>query len=163
MKTTFSFIILLSIFLISCERKIEIPKNSILIAKYVVFEDSISKQIIKDLDSIKPFDKMNDDFKKPFKLDGKVYEFETEFKLSNSRLIRLYEHEYHSFDYSKFSLKKIKINRESIGLKTSIKFSKSLQQIIDYKDTIEIEKVYPKEKLILVKRNDQRINIYEYK
>ncbi|MES2864896.1 MAG: hypothetical protein V4666_12300 [Bacteroidota bacterium] len=163
MKKTFYSIILLLFIFSSCEKKIEIPENSKVIAKYVVFEDSISRKIIKNLDSVEPFDKKNDDYKLPFKLDEKIYQFETEFRLSDGRLTRLNEHEYHTFQYSNFGLKKININRETIGTETLIEFSKSREKIIDSKDTIEIENIYPKEKLIFVKRDDGRVNVYEYK
>jgi hypothetical protein len=163
MKKKFSFIILFITFLISCEKKVEIPEKSEVIAKYIVFEDSISRKIIKELDSIEPFDKKNNDYKQPFKLDGKFFQFETEIKLSEGRLIKMFQHDYYTFKYSTFGIKKLKINLETIGKETSIKFSKSREEIIDYKDTLDIETVYPKEKLIFVKRNDQRINIYEYK
>lgn len=163
MKKKNYFIILLLFILFSCEKRIEIPEKSKIIAKYIVFNDSISRKIIKNLDSVEPFDKKNDDYKQPFKLDGKIYQFETEFRLENGKLFRLDEHEYNSFQYSDLGLKKININRETIGIETLIKFSKTRRQIIDSKDTIEIHKVYPKEKLIFVNRNDGRINIYEYK
>ena len=52
--------------------------KSKIIAKYIVFNDSISRKIIKNLDGVEPFDKKNDDYKQPFKLDGKIYQFETE-------------------------------------------------------------------------------------
>jgi hypothetical protein len=164
MKKIFSFIVVLLLIFTSCKKKVEISEKSKVIAKYVVFNDSISRKIIKNLKSVKNFDKENDDYKQPFKLDGKVYEFETEYRLSSEgRLTRLDEHDYHSFAYSDFGLKKTTIDRETIGQKISIKFSQSHEQIIDDKDTIEIEKVYPKEKLIFVRRNDSRIDIYEYK
>lgn len=162
MKKRLSLFILFFTILISCTKKNKIPNNSEVVAKYIVFEDSISRKIIKDLEIVKSFDKKNDDFKQPFKLNGKIYQFETEFKLNKGRLIRLEVHEYNSFKYSSYGLKKIEINKETIGFETLIKFSKSREQIIDSGDTLEIENVYPEEKLIFIKRNDGRINIYEY-
>ena len=35
----------------SCEEKIEVPENSKIIAKYVVFHDSISRKISEDLNT----------------------------------------------------------------------------------------------------------------
>jgi hypothetical protein len=164
MKKIFGFVVLIYFIITSCKEKIVIPKNSKIIAKYVVFHDSISRKILDDLKDIKPFDKKNEDYKQPFKLDGKIYQFETECRLSSEgRLIRLDEHEYNSFNYSDLGLKKIKIgNTETLGETILIKFSPSSRQIIDCKDTFEIENVYHNEKLIFVQRNDSRINIYEY-
>ena len=167
MKIPFIFSLLLV--LTNCQKAIELPNNAKLTAKYVVFEDSISSKIIKDLKKVKEFDKKNEDYKQPFKLDGKIYEFETEYKLgSNDSLKHLIEHVFHSFKYSDFGMKKYSWNKEAkrtLGLRFFLKFSDSREEIIDSKDTLEIDKVYLKEKLIFVKpqRNDGRVNIYEYK
>jgi hypothetical protein len=164
MKKIFGFVVLIYFIMTSCEKRIEIPKNSKIIAKYVVFHDSISRKILEDLKDIKPFDKNNEDYKQPFKLDEKIYQFETEYRLSSEgRLARFDEHEYNSFDYSDLGLNKVEIGDiEKLGLNILIKFSPTRKQIIDCKDSFEIEKVYHKEKLIFVQRNDGRINIYEY-
>jgi hypothetical protein len=167
MKKTFSFIILLLLILTSCKEKIEIPEKSKIIAKYIVFEDSISSKVIKDLKNVEEFDSKNEDYKQPFKLDGKFYQFETEYRLgSNGKLNILNEHNYHSFDYADYGIEKDTIKgKKTLGQRFSLKFSQSREEIIDCDDTLEIEKVYPKEKLIFVKqeRNDGRISIYEYK
>ena len=166
MKTTYSFILLLLV-LTSCQKKIEIPANAKLVAKYVVFNDSISSKIIKDLKNVKEFDSKNKLDKSTFKLNGKFYKFETEYRLEEGRLISFNEHIYHSFNYSDYGMKKIVMAdsvRENLGKTFLLKFSNSRKQIIDCKDTLQIEKVYPKKKLIFVKleRNDGRVNIYEY-
>jgi hypothetical protein len=166
MKRTFTIILLLSV-LVSCQKKIELPINAKLIAKYVVFNDSISSKILKDLKNVKEFDNKNKLDKVPFKLDGKFYKFETEYRLEDGKLITYHEHIYNSFKYSDYGIKKIVMSdnvRENLGKTFSLKFSVSREQIIDCKDTLQIEKVYPKEKLIFVKpeRNDGRVNIYEY-
>lgn len=167
MKTKYTFILVLLI-LISCQKNIEIPEKANLVAKYVVFDDSLSSKIIKDLKDVREFDKKNDNDKPPFKLDGKFYKFETEYKLgSEGRLRKLIEHNYYSFEYADFGIKKIIMEdkvRKALGKTFSLKFSASREQIVDCKDTLEIEKVYPKEKLIFVKqrRKDGRLNIYEY-
>lgn len=164
MKKIFGFVVFIHFIMTSCEEKIEVPENSKIIAKYVVFHDSISRKISEDLKDIKPFDKDNEDYKQPFKLDEKIYQFETEYRLSSEgRLTRLDEHEYNSINYSGLGLKKVEIgNRETLGQDILIKFSPSRRQIIDCKDTFEIEKVYHNEKLIFIQRNDSRINVYEY-
>ena len=164
MKKVFGLVVLIHFTMTSCEEKIVIPENSKIIAKYVVFHDSISRKISEDLKDIKPFDKDNEDYKKPFKLDEKIYQFEIEYRLSSEgRLIRLVENEYNSIIYSDLGLRKVEIgNRETLGETILIKFSPSRKQIIDCNDIFEIEKNYQNEKLIFVQRNDSRINIYEY-
>ena len=166
MKKTFSIIVLLFLILTSCEKKVEIPAKSKMIAKYIVFEDSISSKLIEDLKSVKEFDNKSNGEKPPFKLDGKYYKFEREFKLDSEGFLNiLNEHNYYSFDYADYGIKKDTIkDKETLGQRFSLKLSKSRKQIIDCGDTLEIEKVYPKEKLIFVKqdRKDGRINIYEY-
>lgn len=86
MKTTFTFFLLL-LLLISCQREIEIPLKSKIIEKHIVFEDSISSKIIKDLKAVKAYCNDGDDDKSSFKLDGKYYKFETNF---NYILMELY-------------------------------------------------------------------------
>lgn len=159
-----SFIVLF--LFIGCEKKNEIPLKSKIVAKYIVFEDIISSKLIEDLNSVKEFDNKNEGDKPPFKLDGKFYKFEREFRLnSEGRLTVLHEHNYYSFDYVDYGIKKSIIDKKTIGQRLLIKFSPSNKQVIDCKDTLEIEKVIPKKKLIFVKekRNDGRISIYEYK
>jgi hypothetical protein len=166
MKKTFSFIVLLLLILTSCEKKIEIPIKSKMVAKYIVFEDSISSKLILDLKSVKEFDNKYEADKPPFKLDGKYYKFEREFRLDSEGFLKiLYDHNYYSFDYADYGIKKDTIkDKETLGQRFTLKFSQSREQIIDCGDTLEIEKVYPKKKLIFVKqdRKDGRISIYEY-
>ena len=164
MKTTLLFSLIFLFF--SCEKKVEIPPKSKIIEKHIVFNNSISSKIIKDLNAIKEYHNDGDDEKSTFKLDGNYYKFETNFKLyADGTLWKLNQSLYHSFNYSDFGLEKIKINDKTIGINFSIKFSPSHDKIIDCGDTLEIEKVYAKEKLIFVKqkRNDHRICIYEYR
>lgn len=165
MKITFLKLLFLFL-LIGCERKIEIPSNSKIIAKYIVLNDNISKRVTSYLKDIQGFDKSDNNNKKPFKIDGKVYKIDIDFRLySDGRLKKLNENIFHSFNYSDFGLKKIEINRKIIGKTLLIKFSPNRDKIIDCKDTLEIEKVYPNEKLLFVRenRNDGRVSIYEYK
>jgi hypothetical protein len=164
MKRT--LIITLSIIFLACEKQPKIPDASKVIAKYVVFEDSISSKIIKDLKKVKEFDNSNEDYKHPFKLNKNIYQFETEFKLdSEGRLAKIFQHEYHSFNYSDLGLKSLDLNKETIGQTLSIKFTGLKNQIIDCDDTLEIEKIFPENKLIFVtqNRNDGRKTIYEYR
>ncbi len=152
--------------LIGCERKLEIPPKSKICAKYIVLNEDISRRITHDLKNIKEFDKSDNNDKEPFKIDGKVYTIDIDFRLYlNGRLKILNENLYDSFNYSDFGLKKIEIDRKTIGEKLLIKFSPSHDKIIDCNDTLEIEKNFPKEKLLFVKekRNDGRVTIYEYK
>ncbi|OXA77659.1 hypothetical protein [Flavobacterium frigidimaris] len=167
MKKTFRFTILLLSILTSCEKKVEIPIKSKMVAKYIVFEDSISSKLIEDLKNVKEFDNKDEGDKPPFKLDGKYYKFEREYRLDSEGFLKVVnEHNYYSFDYADYGIKKDPIkDRETLGQRFSLKLSNSREKIIDCGDTLEIEKVYPKEKLIFVKqdRKDGRINIYEYK
>ena len=149
-----------------CERKPEIPIGSKITAKYIVLNENISRRIIHDVAKVKEFDRSDNNDKEPFKIDGKVYKIDMDFRLYGDGSLKiLNENLYHSFNYSDFGLKKIEINRKTIGEKFSIKFSASYDKIIDGNDTLEIEKNYPKEKLLFVKENTDsgRIRIYEYK
>lgn len=162
---TFCKLILL-IVLLSCEKKPKIQPKSKLTAKYIVLNENISRRIIPDLNGIREFDKSDNNDKQPFKIDGKVYKIDIDFRLHpDGHLKILNENIYHSFNYSDFGLKKIEIDRKTIGKTILIKFSPSYDKIIDGEDTLQIEKIYPKEKLLFVKekRDDGRINIYEYK
>ncbi|QOG01928.1 hypothetical protein [Flavobacterium sp. MDT1-60] len=152
--------------LIGCERKPEIPIGSKITAKYIVLNENISRRIIHDITNVKEFDKSDNNDKEPFKIDGKVYKIDMDFRLyPDGRLKILNENLYHSFNYSDFGLKKIEINRKTIGEKFSIKFSPFYDKIIDCNDTLKIEKNYSTEKLLFVKENRDsgRIRIYEYK
>ena len=149
-----------------CERKPEIPIGSKITAKYIVLNENISRRIVHDVTNVKEFDRSDNNAKKPFKIDGKVYKIDMDFRLyADGSLKILNENLYHSFNYSDFGLKKIEVNKKTIGEKFLIKFSTSYDKIIDCNDTLEIEKNYPKEKLLFVKENTDsgRIRIYEYK
>jgi len=153
-------------FLLDVKKKFEILPKSKVIAKYVVFEDSISSKLIDNLNAVKEFDNKRERDKSPFKLDGKFYKFEREFKLdSKGHLTILTEHNYYSFDYADYGIKKTLIDRKTIGQTLLVKFSPSYKEVIDCKDTFEIEDIIPEKKLIFVKqkRKDSRLFIYEYK
>ncbi|PIF33524.1 hypothetical protein CLU81_4140 [Flavobacterium sp. 9] len=165
MKTTLYKLAFLFL-LIGCERKFEIPPKSKLTAKYIVLNENISRRIIHNLNDVKEFDKSDNNDKEPFKIGGKVYKIDLDFRLyPNGHLKVLNQNLYHSFNYSDFGLKKIQIDQKTISENFLIKFSPSYDKIIDCNDTLEIEKNYPKEKLLFVKenRNSGRIRIYEYK
>jgi hypothetical protein len=78
-RILFNFILIFLFF--SCEKKFDIPSNSKIIEKHIVFEDSITSKIIKDLNAVKGYHNDGGDEKHSFKLDGKYYKFETNFKL----------------------------------------------------------------------------------
>ena len=168
MKTQIKILILFCsiLFLYGCENKVVAPINSKLVAKYIAFEDSISSKLIKNLKNVKEFDSNEEDYKPSFKLDGKYYKFEREYRLDSEGFLKvLHEHLYYTFNYADYGIKKDSVkDRETLGQRFFLKFSKSYDKIIDCGDTLEIEKIYPEEKLIFVKqyRNDGRVWFYEY-
>lgn len=155
------------LFLYGCENKVKAPVNSKLVAKYITFEDSISSKLIQNLKDVKEFDNNGQDYKPSFKLDGKYYKFEREYRVDSKGFLKvLHEHLYYTFNYADYGIKKDSIkDRETLGQRFFLKFSKSYDKIIDCGDTLDIKKINPEKKLIFVKqhRNDGRVWFYEYK
>ena len=163
------YIFIISTSFISCKKKLEVPKNSQLFAKHIVFNENISSKIIATTEKeivVEEFTKRKESHP-IFKLDNKIYKSEFSFTLyPDGTLHRVYsqcddEHEI----YSKIGVDTLNINQKTIGINFFIKLTESHRQIIDGKDTLNIEKIYPKEKLILVKeqKDKGRITFYEYK
>ena len=163
MKKTF-IILLLAISFSNCKHEVHIPKGSYIDDKFIVFSPIISKVTILDSSKVRDFDmKYYMDF--GFRVDKKMYDIEYELELDKSGHLKHFS-EYrspNSYLYKK-AIKRIQFNYDSIGFKTLIKFSSSREYIIDGDDTIKIEKVFPKQKLVLVgKDEDLRNYFYHYK
>jgi hypothetical protein len=167
-KSKILFLItLISIFFLSCNKKLEVPKNSQLFAKHIVFDENVTSKILKSTNVevvVEEFTK-NKESHTVFKFENKIYKSEFNFILyPDGTLHRLYRQcDDEPEIYSKI-IDSLNINRKTIGVNFLIKLSKSHTGIIDGKDTLSIEKIYPKEKLILVKQQNNigRITFYEY-
>lgn len=156
-----NFLPILFLFLISCKKDFGIPENSKIFAKHIVFDEATTARIVDTINTRK-FTKYKECHLK-FKLDNNIYSSEFSLILyPDGTLHRLYLYWRERPEmYVKNRLDKISID----GSKVSINFSKERNQIIDGKDTLDIEKVYVKENLILAKPQKQknRITFYEYK
>ncbi|MBP6754949.1 MAG: hypothetical protein KA210_02285 [Bacteroidia bacterium] len=145
----------------SCNNKLKAPDNMQIFAKHIVFNDSLTSVITDTSDALEFTKKTEAHF--VFKLSDKIYKSEFSLILyPNGTLHRLYKYCEDELEiYSKNQLDTIEID----GAEISIKLSKRGDQIIDVRDTFDIEKIFPKEKLILVKQQpyNKRIIFYEYK
>ena len=151
----------------SCDEKLQVPMNSQIFAKHIVFDENITSKILKTTNievAVEEFTKRKESHS-VFKFENKIYKSEFNFILypdgTLHRLLSQCDDEPEI--YSKI-INPLNIDRKTIGVNFLIKLSKSHREIIDGKDTLIIEKIYPKEKLILVKQqNDKgRITFYEY-
>jgi hypothetical protein len=156
-----NFLPILFLFFISCNKDFGIPENSKIFAKHIVFDQATTARIV-DTNNAAKFTKHKECHFK-FKLDNIIYSSEFNLILwPDGTLHRLYL----CWERKPEMYVKNRIDTISIdGSKVSIKFSKEHNQIIDGKDTLDIEKVYGKENLILVRQQKQknRIIFYEYK
>ena len=156
-----NFLPILFFFFISCKKDFGIPENSKIFAKHIVFDSATTARVI-DTNDAEEFTKRKECHFE-FKLDNKIYSSEFSLILyPDGTLHELYRYWYQKPEmYGKNGLDTISID----GSKVSIKFSKEHNQIIDEKDTLDIEKVYEKEKLILTRQQQHknRIIFYEYK
>ncbi len=160
MKKTITITVLISLVFFNCKHQSPIPENSRIDGKYIVFSPRISKTT---LDSIKIENFKFESNKYPgFILNEKRYDIEYFFKLFNNGHLD-YMTEYKDGDsyVYKNGIKKLPINNETIGITTLIHFSSNREYIIDKLDTLKIEKIFPKQKLILV-GNDDDVRNYFY-
>jgi len=168
-KSKILFLItLISISFSGCNKKLEVPKNSQLFAKHIVFDENITDKVLKTTNievDVEEFTE-NKESHPVFKLENKIFKSEFNFILYPDGT--LHKLQCQCLDepeiYSKI-IDSLNINRKTIGANFLIKLSKSHSEIIDGKDTLSIEKIYPKEKLILVKQQKYkgRIIFYEYR
>ena len=153
-------IIFILILFSSCVERIEAPKNSKISGKHIVFDSDITLTITDTTDS-KKYNKSRL-IQHNFKLDGKIYKPEYSYKLYADGT--LHQRTIYCADEPEVYLKTKLDTIDIDGAKVSIKFSPLRNQIIDITDTLDIEKIYEKEKLILVKQKSYkgRIVFYTY-
>ena len=104
-----------------------------------------------------------------FRLEENI--FEVEFKMTLSKEGHMLQLEQHSvtnkIDYEKFGIVKDSTDFNKLkGNDFFIRFSKSKNEIIDGIDTLTIERIFSKEKLIFVENKNSkkgRRYIYQYK
>jgi hypothetical protein len=163
-KIRISAIVFCSV-LASCNKSLEIPKDSQIFAKHIFFDEHQTPKIAGTTD-IEEFTK-HEEYHDTFKLNNRIFTSEYTFTLHpDGSLHRAYYYVgNNSKIYSKIGLDTLNIVKSEVGKNFWIKISKSRTQIIDGKDTLDIEKIYPKEKLILVKQQKYqgRVTFYEYK
>jgi hypothetical protein len=161
------YIVLTLIIFFGCNN-VEVPENSKIVAKYVVLNEQISpltKACAED--SPKQFTKMNS-WDCSFKLEEYTFDVEKKLTLNdNGNMIKmaiLPIEEY--IDYTKYGISKDTTDYKKIsGNDIIIKLSESRKTIVDYPDTLVIEKVFPNEKLIFVENTKIKGKrfIYQYK
>ena len=161
-KINFTLLILINCFIfVGCDKNLKAPENTQIFAKHIVFNEQITAKVI-DTNDAEEFTKRKEAHFE-FKLYNKIYKSEFSLILyPNGTLHRLYRYCDDDLEiYPKIVLDTIKIS----GTEISIKLTKQGNQIIDLKDTFDIEKIYTKEKLILIRQQpyNKRIVFYEYK
>jgi len=158
-----------SLSLLSCKQKNEIPQDSYIITRYTVFDENISPKLnVCPSDSIYNFTENNGE-DCLFRLEENI--FEVEFKMTLSKeghMIKLDQHSVtNKIDYEKFGIVKDSTDFNKLkGNDFFIRFSKSKNEIIDGIDTLNIERIFAKEKLIFVENKNSkkgRRYIYQYK
>jgi hypothetical protein len=161
------YLVLTSIFLFGC-KNIEVPENSKIVSKYVVIDEQLSPLTNACAeDNPKQFTKMNS-WDCSFKLEEYTFDVERKITLNdNGNMIKMDILPIEDYiDYAKYDILKDTTDYKKIsGNDIIIKLSESRKTVIDYPDTLEIEKVFPKEKLIFVvntKIKGKRF-IYQYK
>ncbi|UOK42105.1 MULTISPECIES: hypothetical protein [Flavobacterium] len=156
-------ILALTILIVSCSK---LPENSMITAKYIVFNHDISSKTIGNFDNVKELTN-SDEITHPFVVDKKFHDLEYAFILnSNGTLDKITEYKYGQNElYQKYQIELDTIDRENIGVGFMIKLDEKLNQIIDCQDTLKILDVYPEEKLIRVDKpeNKGRVVFYQYK
>lgn len=152
---------------INCEPKIGIPENSKLVARYTVFDEYISPRLnVCPGDTIPAFSDNSHDCL--FRLDTLL--FETEFRIGLNDEGNMKTLDMHSvtknIDYERFGLEKDTTNWDTANGKDFwIRLPKQRDKIIDGIDTLEIERIFPNEKLIFVERRNEKKGrrfIYQY-
>jgi hypothetical protein len=149
---------------------LEIPKNTRLIAKYVTLDEVLSRKgVFCDYDSIRFFLEMKE-FDCMFKLQNFQFKIGDKFKIGADGKIVEYLHyaPMGPLTYDTTQLKADPGFAKHMDLdRFFVQISADRTRILDLLDTCEIEKIYFKEKLILMKQNErlqkknQRI-LYQY-
>jgi hypothetical protein len=158
----------ITLLLIGCTHKIEVPENSKIVTKYTVFDENISPKLnVCTNDTIRDF-KDFEGWECMFKLGESIFEVEYKIVLSkDGHMTEFHNHTVtENIDYRKLGIKRDTLNPNKLnGNDIYIKFSNDRNKVIDGSDSLEIEKIYPAEKLVFVKETDKnrRRHIYEYK
>ena len=156
-------ILFICIIFVGCSKS-KVPEDSQIFAKHIIFNEEITRKIIDTIDA--PLFTKYKEFHYIFKFNNNIYKSEYTFTLHpDGSLHRVY---YYSGKKSKIYsqiIDSLDINRNEVGKVFWIKLSETHNQIIDGKDTLDIDQIYPEEKLILIKQQKYpgRIIYYEYK
>jgi hypothetical protein len=144
--------------------------NAQIIAKYQTLDEIISPNHYKCSDIVKDFKKVGE-YDCSFKIDNYEFDIEKKFILDKNGNIKEYW-TYLAEGPLTYNLQELKSDEkflESIGgIELNITFLKDRIHILDKRDTLEIEKVFSEQKLILIKQSaemkkDGRRLLFEYK
>ena len=170
MKVIQIIFILLTIF--SCNRQVTNSLNSgiKIIVKYQTLDENISPDHIKCSDEIRAFDKMNE-YDCSFRLGNDEYDIEKKFILDERSILKEYW-VYKSEGPLIYQIAELKSDSDflkSIGnTKWYVDILGNGRQIVCNGDTLTIERVFSKERLILIKQGEsikktRRRMFFEYK
>ncbi|MDI1318457.1 hypothetical protein [Flavobacterium sp.] len=155
-----NLLLILPFLFLSCNRESQIPENSRIDMKYIVFSPGMNNITIADTSKLHDY-KFENNMDYGFRLENKLYDMEYRIKLDEKgRLLGLLEYKNINSPIYKI-IKKFPMNYETIAEETFIRFSPSRENVIDGLDTMTIEKVFPKQKLVRV-GTDKNIRNYFY-
>ncbi|MEP2446242.1 MAG: hypothetical protein ABJI69_03355 [Balneola sp.] len=147
---------IIAIFLVTgLQQKQEKEPRFKIIAKYVVLDEELSPSHYNCQDEVKEFLKM-DKLDCSFLVDKQEFDILEKFVLDNNGQLKEYWN-YKPMGPLTYELKDLRADQkfsDMIGVE-KIKINSSPEQVFDSGDTLEIEKIYHKEKLIFVERTSE--------
>lgn len=164
-------ILLFTLFLsFSCasQKDYTISQNAFVVSKYLVLDEKLSPQITNCARAIPDFKDFDNDCS--FLLDKMEFDVQEKYNVDTYGKLKEYLR-YKSEGALFYTLEDLKtdtIYYNSLGLKNfNLAFSEDKKYIIDSSDTLEIERIFPNEKLIFTKRTSKQIEdkrrvIYQY-
>jgi hypothetical protein len=166
-------VLIFSLFLfIGCNEKVEnvLDNSTELIAKYQTLDEKISPNHSKCSDIVHEFEKM-DKYDCSFKIDNYEFDIEKKFVLDKNGNLNEYW-TYKAEGPLTYSLEELESDPKFLeiigGTELNITLSQDGKYIWDNGDTLEIEKIFSDQNLILIKqsgnikRNGRRL-LFEYK
>ena len=166
-----TFLTFVIIFASGCSNpELHIPEGAILVAKYIVLDEDLSPIHHKCAEEVKPFDEMGT-YDCSFTLEDYEFDIEDKFVLDgNGRLLAFWNylsegpviHKKEDFESDQ------KYYEFIGGPDLLVKMSDDGKQIIDTGNTLTIERIFPKQKLLLMQRKpgyerEGRRVIFEYR
>ncbi|NPA44258.1 MAG: hypothetical protein GXO49_01865 [Chlorobi bacterium] len=153
-----------------CNRLTKVPDNSILVSKFRVLDEFISPENINCSDTSVPFLEMKE-FDCSFSVEDFEFDIERKYLIDDKgKLVKYFK--YLSEAPISYSINELNDDLEFRKYENIdsfvIKISKNRANIIDGKDTLKIERIFKKEKLILIEKGYKneikgRRILYEYR